>query len=68
VCVEDLIAWCASGLAKFKVPKYVRVVTDFPLTASGKIQKYKLREEHQKQLTTQNSELRTQNPELKTKN
>jgi len=43
---DDLIAWCASTLAKFKVPKYVRFVSEFPMTASGKIQKYKLREEH----------------------
>jgi fatty-acyl-CoA synthase len=52
VCVEDLIAWCASDLAKFKVPKYVRFVTEFPLTASGKIQKYKLRQQHEDQLKT----------------
>jgi fatty-acyl-CoA synthase len=44
---EDMIAWCATGLAKFKVPKYVRFVQEFPMTASGKIQKYKLREEHE---------------------
>ena len=44
---EELIAWCASDLAKFKVPRYVRFVSEFPMTASGKIQKYKLREEHQ---------------------
>jgi fatty-acyl-CoA synthase len=43
---EALTAWCAATLAKFKVPKYVRFVTEFPMTASGKIQKYKLREEH----------------------
>jgi fatty-acyl-CoA synthase len=47
---EDMIAWCASSLAKFKVPKYVRFVQDFPMTASGKIQKYKLREEHERKL------------------
>jgi len=44
---EQLIAWCAHTLAKFKVPKYVRFVSEFPMTASGKIQKYKLREQHQ---------------------
>jgi fatty-acyl-CoA synthase len=44
----ELIAWCASALAKFKVPRSVRFVTGFPMTASGKVQKYKLREEHQK--------------------
>jgi fatty-acyl-CoA synthase len=47
VTCDALIAWCAETLAKFKVPKYVRFVSEFPMTASGKIQKYKLREEHQ---------------------
>ena len=50
---EELIAFCASTLAKFKVPRYVRFVDEFPMTASGKIQKYKLREEHLK-LKTEN--------------
>jgi fatty-acyl-CoA synthase len=45
---QDLIAWCAAELAKFKVPREVRFVAEFPMTASGKVQKYKLREEHQK--------------------
>jgi fatty-acyl-CoA synthase len=47
---DDLIAWCAATQAKFKVPRYVRFVTEFPMTASGKVQKYKLREEHQQLL------------------
>jgi fatty-acyl-CoA synthase len=47
---EEISAWCADTLAKFKVPKHVRFVTGFPMTASGKIQKYKLREQHQKEL------------------
>jgi fatty-acyl-CoA synthase len=34
------------------VPRYVRFVSEFPMTASGKIQKYKLREEHQKILAS----------------
>jgi fatty-acyl-CoA synthase len=46
VTADELVAWCASALAKFKVPRYVRFVPEFPMTASGKIQKYKLREEH----------------------
>jgi acyl-CoA synthetase (AMP-forming)/AMP-acid ligase II len=47
---EALIAWCSAELAKFKVPRYVRFVEAFPMTASGKIQKYKLREEHEQNL------------------
>ena len=49
---DAMIAWCASRLARFKVPKHARFVTEFPMTASGKIQKYKLREEHQKILAS----------------
>jgi len=52
VSAEGLIAWCADRLARFKVPKHVRLVSDFPMTASGKIQKFKLREEHQKILAS----------------
>jgi fatty-acyl-CoA synthase len=48
----ELIQFCAGGLAKFKAPAYVRFVSSFPMTASGKIQKYKLREEHQKILAS----------------
>jgi fatty-acyl-CoA synthase len=54
---EELVAWCAAALAKFKVPRYVRFVDDFPMTASGKIQKYKLREEHERQLSAVSSQL-----------
>ena len=49
---QELILWCADRLARYKVPKYIRLVTDFPMTASGKIQKYKLREEHQNSLAS----------------
>ena len=49
---EELIAWCAGTLAKFKVPNYVRFVQGFPMTASGKIQKYKLRADHEAALRT----------------
>ena len=63
---EELIAWCAATLAKFKVPRYVRFVAEFPMTASGKIQKYKLRQEHEKLLEVENLELRTQNLKLRT--
>jgi fatty-acyl-CoA synthase len=43
---DELIGWCRDRLAKFKVPASVRFVSDFPMTASGKIQKFRLREEH----------------------
>ncbi len=41
---EDVRDHCRGKIAWFKIPRYVAVVESFPLTASGKIQKYKLRE------------------------
>ena len=52
ISAEELTGWCAGSLAKFKVPKYIRFVASFPMTASGKIQKYKLRAEHEQILGT----------------
>ncbi len=42
---EELRELAKAHLAKHKVPKYIRIVDSFPVTASGKIQKFKMREE-----------------------
>ncbi len=49
---EELRNFCQGEIARFKIPKYVRFVSEFPMTASGKIQKFKLREAHEKELET----------------
>jgi len=41
---EDIREYARKKLARFKVPKYVKIIDEFPKTASGKIQKYRLRE------------------------
>ena len=41
---EDVKEYCRENIARFKVPNYVDFVDEYPMTASGKIQKYKLRE------------------------
>src|SRR5215210_5315338 len=41
---EDVQEYCRGEIAHYKVPAYVDFVEDYPMTASGKIQKYKLRE------------------------
>lgn len=41
---EDVRAWVLSHLSKHLVPKYIFWTDDYPKTASGKIQKYKLRD------------------------
>jgi fatty-acyl-CoA synthase len=40
----DIRAFCEGQIARFKIPRYVRVVEAFPLTVTGKVQKYKMRE------------------------
>jgi len=42
---DEVIAFCKERMAGYKVPKKVLIVDDFPRTASGKIQKVKLREQ-----------------------
>jgi fatty-acyl-CoA synthase len=41
---EEIRNFCEGQIAYYKVPAYVRFVTEFPATLSGKIQKYKMRE------------------------
>ena len=41
---QEMIEYVRSGLSRFKTPRYVRFVETFPMTASGKIQKHKMRE------------------------
>ena len=41
---EEIIAFCKDQISFHKIPKYVYFVDEYPTTASGKIQKYKLRE------------------------
>ncbi len=42
---QDLINLAKRNLAKFSIPKYIRIMEEFPKTQTGKIQKNKLREE-----------------------
>jgi fatty-acyl-CoA synthase len=37
-------AFCKDHIAYFKVPRYIRLVDDFPMTVTGKVQKFKMRE------------------------
>jgi fatty-acyl-CoA synthase len=44
---RELLEWCRSRMANFRVPRYLKIVEDFEaigMTASGKVQKTKLRE------------------------
>lgn len=41
---EEIIQFVKDGLSRFKAPKYIRFIDSYPMTASGKIQKYMLRD------------------------
>lgn len=41
---EGVRAYCRDRIAHYKVPRYIRFVDGFPLTVTGKVQKYKMRE------------------------
>jgi len=41
---DDVAAFCKGRIAHFKIPRYVHVADEFPMTVTGKIQKYRMRE------------------------
>jgi fatty-acyl-CoA synthase len=41
---EELRAWCQGRIATFKIPRYWKFVDAFPMTVTGKVQKFKMRE------------------------
>ena len=47
---EDLKAFCKDQITHFKIPRYVRFVTEYPMTVTGKIQKFVMRDEMVKEL------------------
>jgi len=47
---SDIMDFCKDQISFHKIPKYIFFVEDYPTTASGKIQKYKLREMANKEL------------------
>ncbi|MEL6179494.1 MAG: FadD3 family acyl-CoA ligase [Myxococcota bacterium] len=40
----SIVAWCRKAMANFKVPRYIEVVEALPMNATGKVQKFVLRE------------------------
>ena len=47
---DDLHKFCRGKIAHFKIPRYWRFTDAFPMTITGKIQKYKMREESTREL------------------
>ncbi len=41
---EEIRVFCTGKIARYKIPRYVRFTDEFPMTITGKVQKYKMRE------------------------
>jgi fatty-acyl-CoA synthase len=42
---EDVREFCQGQIAHFKIPRYVKCVQEFPMTVTGKVQKFRMREQ-----------------------
>ena len=47
---EELKEYCKGKIAYFKIPSYFKFTDDFPMTVTGKIQKFEMREISTKEL------------------
>ena len=47
---EEIRAFCQGQIAHYKIPRYVKLVDAFPMTVTGKIQKYLMREAMKEEL------------------
>jgi fatty-acyl-CoA synthase len=52
---DELREWCKGKLAHYKVPRYVRFTDEFPMTVTGKVQKFKMREASVEELGLQDA-------------
>ena len=47
---QDIRDFCTGRIARYKIPRYVRFMTSFPMTVTGKVAKYLLREQISREL------------------
>ena len=47
---EEIREFCQNQIAHYKIPRYIRFVTEFPMTITGKVQKFAMREHMMKEL------------------
>lgn len=48
---EEIKAYCEGKISRHKIPRYIEFTKEYPMTASGKIQKFKLREQSMERLS-----------------
>jgi fatty-acyl-CoA synthase len=42
---DEIREYCRGKIATYKIPRYIRFTTDFPMTVTGKVQKFRMREQ-----------------------
>jgi fatty-acyl-CoA synthase len=47
---EDIQAFCAGQITHFKIPRYIKLVNEFPMTVTGKMQKFVMRDQFAEEL------------------
>jgi fatty-acyl-CoA synthase len=55
VTAEELQAYCKGQIAHYKVPRYFKFVEAFPMTVTGKIQKFHMRKQSIEELGLQSA-------------
>jgi fatty-acyl-CoA synthase len=55
VTAEELQAFCKGQIAHYKVPRYFKFVDAFPMTVTGKIQKFQMRQQSTEELGLQSA-------------
>ncbi len=56
---DDVREFCRASIARYKVPRYVKLVAEFPMTVTGKVQKFRMREIAIEELGLQNEIVET---------
>jgi fatty-acyl-CoA synthase len=52
---DEVREYCKGQIAHFKIPRYVKFVDAFPMTVTGKVQKFKMREQAVQELGLQSA-------------
>jgi fatty-acyl-CoA synthase len=47
---EEVRAFCKGQIAHYKIPRYIKFVTEFPMTVTGKVQKFVMRDQMKEEL------------------
>jgi fatty-acyl-CoA synthase len=55
VTEEELKAFCKSKISHYKIPRYFKFVNEFPMTVTGKVQKFQMRQQSTEELSLQDA-------------